>query len=185
MHATPPVPAALDPELYDEADRNAAAKYRPDYARHARKLGLLFGARVRDVAKFFDVTARTVDRWCALFPEFAAELAAGRSSADADVAAKLHERCLGYSHPSVKLFAHKVKDASGGEEIVITEKSFVEHYPPDVGAIEFWLTNRDPEGWKKRQQTTMDGQLTVNGGGLSGLIAATETARQAAAKPEE
>jgi hypothetical protein len=64
-----------------------------------------------------------------------------RDESDADVAVKLRERALGYSHQSEKIFL--TKDG----EVVRVET--IEHYPPDTKAAETWLYNRQPSKWKR------------------------------------
>ena len=59
-----------------------------------------------------------------------------RDEADADVAVKLRDRALGYSHSSEKIFLNR------DGEVVRVET--IEHYPPDTKAAETWLIIASP-----------------------------------------
>jgi hypothetical protein len=55
---------------------------------------------------------------------------------------ELHERVRGYSYNSVKIMQNE------GQVIVVP---YVDHVPPNVGAIKMWLTNRRPNEWSEKQ----------------------------------
>ena len=67
-----------------------------------------------------------------------------RDEADADIAVKLRDRALGYSHSSEKIC-----------EVVRVET--IEHYPPDTKAAETWLYNRQPTKWKRDRSISKPG----------------------------
>src|SRR6266700_1385134 len=56
------------------------------------------------------------------------------------------------SLPAVKLFQGKPQ---AGPVIV----PYQEHLPPDVGAAKLWLSRRQPERWKERQEVDVSGTL--------------------------
>lgn len=118
-------------------------RYRREFAEQARKLCLL-GATDRDLAAFFGVEERTVNRWKTAHPEFCQSIRAGKDLADAEVADRLYQRAMGYSHGAVKIFG----DPKTGESM---EVEYEKHYPPDATAARFWLTNRQPERWRNKQ----------------------------------
>jgi hypothetical protein len=120
--------------------RGRPSKYRPEYAEQAEKLCRL-GATDREVADFFDVDERTLNRWKRAYPPFCHALKRGKLLADAEVADKLYRRALGYSHGEEKLFL------SEGSVIRVAT---VKHYPPDTTACIFWLKNRQPCRWRDR-----------------------------------
>lgn len=118
--------------------------YRPEFADQARKLCLL-GATDKEMADFFGVDERTINRWKDDFPEFCQSIARGKLVADADVAEKLYHRALGYSHKAVKIFM-----PAGAAQPVYAD--YTEHYPPDTQAASLWLRNRQSAKWRDKQE---------------------------------
>jgi hypothetical protein len=119
-------------------------KYREEFAAQAEKLCLL-GATDVELADFFDVTERTINRWKTAHPEFMAAIKDAKDKADARVIRSLYHRAMGYSHPDVHVSNFK------GE---ITVTPIVKHYAPDTTACIFWLKNRQPDDWRDRVEHT-------------------------------
>lgn len=119
-------------------------KYQAGYAPQARKLCLL-GATDADLAAFFEVDERTINRWKKDHPSFCQSLKDGKEQADARVAESLYRRALGYEHEAVKIVA----DAKSGHEHIVP---YVERYPPDTTAAIFWLKNRRPDVWRDKRE---------------------------------
>lgn len=128
-------------------------KYTDKTAEQAYKLYLL-KATDEEVADFFGVSVSTLFNWREEHSEFLEATTQGKLPADSEVAAKLRERALGYSHKAVKIFL-----PAGASEPVYAE--YVEHYPPDTQAASLWLRNRQPEKWRDKQ----DHELAGPGGG--------------------
>lgn len=116
--------------------------YKPDYAEQAYKLCLL-GHTDADLAKFFEVCEATINNWKLAHPEFLESLKKGKEMADANVAASLYHRALGYEHPE-----DDIRSVNG--EIVITPT--IKHYAPDPTAAIFWLKNRQKDKWRDKQE---------------------------------
>jgi hypothetical protein len=116
------------------------SSYKPEYVEQAEKLCKL-GATDAEIANFFQVEERTINRWKRDHPEFCQSLKRGKTLADAKVAERLYRRAVGYSHESVKIFNN------GGEPLVVP---YVEHYPPDTAAAIFWLKNRQSAKWRDK-----------------------------------
>ncbi len=114
-------------------------KFKPEYVEQAQKLATL-GATDREVADFFGVDERTLNRWKHDNEEFCQSLKVGKEQADERVEQSLYRRALGYSHDAVKIAVN-----ASGE---ITQVPFVERYPPDTTAAIFWLKNRKPAEWR-------------------------------------
>jgi hypothetical protein len=74
-------------------------------------------------------------------PKFSESIKAGKEYADANVASRLYERAMGYSHPEVHVSNYQ------GE---ITLTPLVKHYPPDTNAASLWLRNRQPQKWRDK-----------------------------------
>lgn len=107
------------------------------------------GATDREIAEALDVHEATLYRWRNQFPEFRKSLALGKEAADERVENSLYRRAVGYSFDAVKIMQDK------GNVIV---EPYVEHVPPDIGAIKFWLTNRRGEQWRDKQSTELTGK---------------------------
>lgn len=126
--------------------RGRPPKYDPAFVEQAKKLCLL-GATDAEMADFFAVDERTINRWKNDHPDFCQALKLGKMEADARVAEKLYRRALGYSHEAVKIAV----DAKTGDSAQV---AYTEHYPPDTTAAIFWLKNRRPREWRDRVEHT-------------------------------
>jgi hypothetical protein len=113
-------------------------RYKQEFAAQALKLTIL-GATDRDMADFFDVDERTINRWKKSHQEFCQSIKKGKLEADANVASSLYKKAIGFKHKDSKIFLNE-----GKAVIVPTEKQ----YPPDATAAIFWLKNRQPEKWR-------------------------------------
>jgi hypothetical protein len=126
-------------------------KYRDEFAEQARKLCLL-GATDADMADFFEVDERTVNRWKQDHHAFCQSLKDGKAVADANVAQSLYRRALGWETEAVKIVA----DAKTGAEHIVP---YVERYPGDTTAQIFWLKNRRPDQWRDKQNVEHSGSI--------------------------
>ncbi|QNQ62506.1 helix-turn-helix domain-containing protein [Brucella sp. 6810] len=114
----------------------------------ARKLALL-GLTDAEIAEFFGVTERTLNNWKNEFPAFFQSLNAGKVQADADVADSLYRRAVG----EVVFVEKRVKVAEGEYDIIRLSQKI----PADPGAAKLWLTNRQPDKWREKQQMQLTG----------------------------
>lgn len=126
-------------------------KYKEEYVEQGYKLCLL-GATDKQIADFFEVDERTINRWKKDHEEFCLSLKRGKILADAEIADKLYHRAKGYEHPEDKIF-----NADGRPLIVPT----IKHYPPDTTAAIFWLKNRQPSIWRDKQDIEHKGNMAV------------------------
>ncbi len=76
----------------------------------------------------------------------------GREIADSEVAVKLRDRALGYSHAAVKIVV------VNGE---VQKVPYIQHYPPDTAAASLWLRNRQPKKWRDKTEMDLTGSLTI------------------------
>ncbi|MDH0899672.1 terminase [Comamonas aquatica] len=127
------------------------SRYKPEFADQARKLCML-GHTDKELAVFFEVSEQTLNTWKKAHPEFLESLKGGKTLADAEVAAKLHHRALGYSHPD-----DDIRVVNG--QIVITPT--IKHYPPDTTAGIFWLKNRQRDKWRDKPEADSDDDAPV------------------------
>jgi hypothetical protein len=121
--------------------RGRPSSYKPEYAEQAYKLCLL-GAKDTEMTDFFGVTEKTFNNWKTDHKEFLQSLKEGKEYADANVASRLYQRAMGYSHPEDKIFN------DNGVPLVVPT---IKHYPPDTAAAIFWLKNRRKERWRDKQ----------------------------------
>jgi hypothetical protein len=122
------------------------SKYRPEFPTQAEKLCKL-GATDAEIAEFFEVDVRTINRWKHDHDEFCQSLKRGKEVADEAVERSLFQRATGYSHDAVKIFQVE------GKPLVVP---LVEHYPPDTTACIFWLKNRKSDEWRDKVQVGGD-----------------------------
>lgn len=132
-------------------DRGRPTEYREEYCAQAQKLAKL-GATDRDLAEFFDVSIRTIERWRVQHEDFCRSTQLGKAEADARVEKSLYHRAVGYTFESEKIFHNK------GE---IVRAACLEHVPPDTAAAFIWLKNRRPDIWRDRTETNVNHTLTI------------------------
>lgn len=139
--------------------RGSLPIYRDEFAQQARAMCQL-GATDRDLADFFEVATRTIQRWQGTYPEFSAALNRGKEAADDRVERSLYSRATGYTFDSEKIF---------NNEGVITRVNTTEHVPPDVTACIFWLKNRRSSEWRDKtdHEHTHAHNLNLQGGSMS------------------
>lgn len=101
------------------------------------------GATDKDLAEFYKVDEATINRQKKRDEEFCKSLKRGKEKADAEVADRLYQRAIGYSHKDVHISNYQ-------GEVTITP--ITKHYPPDTTAAIFWLKNRRPDLWRDRQE---------------------------------
>ena len=122
-------------------------RYQKEYVRTAYQLALL-GATDEEIGAAFGVSERTVNTWKLRHQDFASALQRGKVQADAEVAERLLERAMGYSHPEEKIFQYEGK---------IIRAETIKHYPPDTQAASLWLRNRQPGKWRDKQDLEHSG----------------------------
>ena len=123
--------------------------YRAEYADQIRKLCLL-GATNDEMALFFNVSPSTFEKWIKKHEEVRSAMLAGKALANSQVADRLYQRAMGYSHPDID-----VRVIHG----VVVKTPIIKHYPPDTVACIFWLKNRDKANWRDRQEVDHSGHL--------------------------
>ncbi|MGB7996579.1 hypothetical protein [Photobacterium halotolerans] len=116
--------------------------YKPEFDQQAYKLCLL-NATNKELANFFEVSERTIEKWCGDNETFRDAIRAGKMVADSNVAARLYDRATGSK-------VTKQKVLNNGDIV-----DYVEEVPPDTKAAEFWLINRTRNSenpWTNKQQ---------------------------------
>lgn len=125
--------------------RGRPTEYRLEYCEKAHALAHQ-GATDREIAEALGINEATLYRWRHAHPEFRESLKLGKDAADERVENSLYRRAVGYSFDAIKINQYEGK-------AVITP--YVEHVPPDIGAIQFWLKNRRKEEWRDRTEQSI------------------------------
>lgn len=124
-------------------------KFKAAFCKQAAKLCKL-GATDVDLADFFGVAVRTIERWTSSQPEFCRAVKTAKSEADDRVERSLYQKAIGYERDEIKIMQYE------GE---VFTHAFRSYYAPDVVAQIFWLKNRRREQWRDRQ----DHELSASG----------------------
>lgn len=144
---------AVNPKPEGEGNKGGRpTKFRPEFIVQAAKLAAL-GATDREVAEFFDVDERTLNRWKHQHQEFCQSLKVGKEAADERVEQSLYRRAIGYTQDDTHFSSY---------EGVVTQTPYVKQVPPDTTAAIFWLKNRKPAEWRDKQEVEHTGGLTLN-----------------------
>jgi len=128
--------------------------YEPGFADQVKGLARLgLAVTTRQLAAFFGVSERTIERWKAQFPEFCQAIREGRIHADCLVAEKLFERATGYEWIEEQAVIGKdVVYGDNGKKLRETEWveviQVLKKLPPDVRAQIFWLRCRQTGLWR-------------------------------------
>src|SRR6266571_4069200 len=80
------------------------------------------------------------------------QMKSDKPQADAAIAESLFNRARGYTHEATKIFM-----PAGSEAPVYAP--YVKHYPPDTNAALAWLSRRQPDKWKDRQEVSVTGTM--------------------------
>lgn len=128
--------------------------YRKEYAEQAEKLCKL-GATDADLADFFGVTKRTIERWRTAHEDFCRSVTIGKDEADNAVERSLYQKAVGYEQEAVKIFM-----PAGASEPVYAP--YREKIAPDTAAAIFWLKNRRKENWRERSEQDVNHRHTFS-----------------------
>ena len=131
----------------------AAPKYNSEYHDDWAWSLAIRGAIDQEIADAFGVSKRTIIRWRQQHPSFAEAMERGKSGANAKVEKTLYERAIGYDYDEEEKVVEMDKDGNVKPVKVRTVKK---HVPADVGAMCFWLKNRNPDEWADRPRNTME-----------------------------
>ena len=131
-------------------------KYKPEFDEQAAKLCML-GATDTDLADFFKVSCRTIERWRVEHDGFCRSIKDAKQIADSRVERSLYQRAVGYQADAVKIFM-----PAGAVEPVYAE--YRENVQPDVTAAIFWLKNRKKAEWQDKSQQEQSGTVRIEWG---------------------
>ena len=135
--------------------RGARTLYNPHIHPHLARWMTRCGLTDEMVAQEFGVTRMTIHNWRKRHPEFAEAMIEGKEVADAKVEDSLYRRALGYDYQETHEEYSEGEDGKVyGRKVKVVDK----HVLPDVQAAIYWLTNRQGDRWKARQQLEVTGK---------------------------
>jgi hypothetical protein len=124
--------------------------YKSAYVDQAFKFCLL-GLDDKRIAELLGTSRAGLNRWKESYPRFREAFERGRDGADAAIAGALYKRAIGYSHKAEKI--HVLKDGT------VVRVPYIQHYPPDTPALNFFLANRQRDLWRR---DPVAGDLNIN-----------------------
>jgi hypothetical protein len=114
------------------------------------------GATDDDLAEFFGISTRTVNRWKSMHPEFLAALVRGKDAADDRVEERLYHKAMGFEYEEAHPIKLKEVLYENGKRLKETERVEVvmvkKVVVPDTTAMIFWLKNRRKDRWRDVHQ---------------------------------
>lgn len=131
----------------------ATQKYNPEYHDDWAWSLAIRGATDAEIADAFGVARRTVIRWRQQHESFEEAIMRGKAGADAKVEKSLFRRALGYDYEEKETVIEM--DKNGNQKPAKVRRKTV-HVPAEVGAMCFWLKNRNPDEWADRPHGTME-----------------------------
>jgi hypothetical protein len=132
--------------------RGPKTKFNVSYCIKAYRLTLL-GATVKEMAEFFEVAESTFCLWLKTYKKLSDSVRKARLEADGNVADRLLQRAMGYTHKEDKIFQYE------GVPLIVPTKKY---YPPDTQAATFWLKNRRPQDWRDKTDIEHSGEVKTN-----------------------
>ena len=101
------------------------------------------------VGLVLDVSVETIRTWKMKDKNFLAALTKGKEEADNRVVRALYERACGF-----ELIEDDIRVVDKSVEVT----PILKKYPPDTNAIKFWLTNRQKQEWRDKQDIEVGGK---------------------------
>lgn len=136
--------------------------YLDDIEKWSRK-----GATDKDIAETLGIGRSTLCKYAKKYSELGNVLTRAHAVADEVVENCLYKKCTGYTVQLRKMFKVKNVIYENGKKVAEKEELVAGidevHIPADTNAQIFWLTNRQPEKWK-RQPEGGQGDGENNGG---------------------
>jgi len=129
-----------------------ASLYHSIFAKQVKQLCLL-GMIDNEIAKFFDISVRTLNRWKHKYPDFWQSMKAGKTIADSKIAHSLYQSALGGHYIEEE---RPIIDSDGNIKIIKLRKQV----PPNVTAQKYWLNNRQPEKWSNHNKSSKKESVT-------------------------
>lgn len=144
-------PRTDPPDLYEAVERLAG-----------------LGHTQAEIAAFLDVTPKTLQRWEKGCPDYNVAIVKGRARAHVSVSRHLFDAARGQAlrsetrSPVLDPAGNRRLDAEGKPLERVTRT----YHKPNLGAMVFYLCNREPRTWKNTQRH----EVETSGTGLRGLV---------------
>ena len=134
------------------AKRGRKTKYKEEFVKQAYQFCLL-GATNAQLATLFDVNTDTINGWIKTYPEFSDAVKGAKDVADAQVAEGLFRRAIGFQYDEITYEKIDLVPTTADDVKIEAYKRKVvtKNVIPDPGAAMNWLSNRQPERWRNRQ----------------------------------
>lgn len=127
---------------------NGQTKYRDTFPNVAYRLAML-GMSDKEIAPVLGVSYKSIDKWRREKPEFNEAIIMGREAADTQVVESLFNRAVG-----MEIEEEKAVMVDGQPQIIRLRRQLA----PDTKAAQFWLTNRQKDRWRMRNDVNLGGQ---------------------------
>lgn len=108
------------------------------------------GLTDEQIAHNMNIAVSTLYEWKKRYLEISEALKSNKQIADIAVENALYKRALGYSYTETT------------KEDGIVTKEVTKEVVPDVGAICFWLKNRQPDKWRDKHEVQHSGRIESN-----------------------
>lgn len=112
--------------------------YSPAIAKKAFLLAL-YGLLEREMAEVLGVRLKTWEDWKSKYPELREQIDRGKFNADCEVVRALYKKAIGFEINSVHVYIDRDGNAR--------EHPVKKYFPPDIKAIQMWLSNRTKGRW--------------------------------------
>ena len=113
------------------------------------RLWVAKGATQKEVAEKLGISQDRLIKYKKDHLEFAESIDAPKGYVDDLVEAALFKRCTGYDYEEVTRWQTIGRDG----KLMWLEKKTKKHLPPDPSSVQFWLTNRRPQEWKRMPES--------------------------------
>lgn len=110
------------------------------------------GLNDKEIAKSLGIAKTAYYEYQIKYSEFAEAIKRGKVPVDVVAENSLYKRVTGYTYEERTT---EVKVDDKGVTKPSTIRTVTKHVPPDVGAIAFWLKNRNPEEWSDKQKVDL------------------------------
>jgi|GEM_PF-3511778 len=128
------------------------------------RIWVTLGMTDKDIAEKLGVAYSTFRKYMNQNPDLAEKMRLAKIKPNAAIAGKLYDTAFGFYIDMEKPV--KCKEVWYDDKKLRHEKEHVEMVPvkeyiaPDFKAQAFYLTNRDPEHWRNKQQTDLTGSIS-------------------------
>lgn len=113
------------------------------------RLWVAKGATQQEIAEKLGVTEYTLCRYKGKYEQLKQAIDAPKGYVDDLVEAALYKRCIGYDYEEVTRW----QTIGRNGELIWLERRATRHLPPDPSSVQFWLTNRRPQEWKRMPES--------------------------------